>query len=162
MGNSLALGEPFYRIRSRFKTHVTAFHPGMHGKGIFIPDVNASVGFRVLDTFSDVLAIYQEPVRLFVRLPFSLMLLQLTFSPESGVHGHAWRRDREVGYQNVVTQPKAVSIQSIQLEFYHTSTYDWAGPVIGRQHGRSTGTLRPQIPARVHPRHLIPWPRELP
>jgi len=33
----------------------------MHGKGIFIPDVNASVGFRVLDTFSDVLAIYQEP-----------------------------------------------------------------------------------------------------
>ena len=36
----------------------------MHNKGIFIPDVNASVGFRVLDTFSDVLAIYQEPVRL--------------------------------------------------------------------------------------------------
>jgi len=34
---------------------------GMHGKGIFIPDVNASVGFRILDTFSDVLAIYQQP-----------------------------------------------------------------------------------------------------
>ncbi|KAF9779643.1 WD40-repeat-containing domain protein [Thelephora terrestris] len=41
MGNSLALG--------------------MHGKGIYIPDVNASVGFHPLHTSSDVLAIYQEP-----------------------------------------------------------------------------------------------------
>lgn len=42
----------------------------MHSKSIFVPDVNASVGFRVLDTLSDVLAIYQEPVRLFRRLLF--------------------------------------------------------------------------------------------
>lgn len=41
MGNSLALG--------------------MHSKGIYVPDVNSSVGFRILDTSSDVLAIYQEP-----------------------------------------------------------------------------------------------------
>ena len=41
----------------------------MHTKGVFVPDVNASVGFRILDTFSDVLAIYQEPVRLFRQLP---------------------------------------------------------------------------------------------
>ena len=47
----------------------------MHGKGILIPDVNASDGFRVLDTFSDVLAIYQEPVCLFRPLPLPLMLL---------------------------------------------------------------------------------------
>jgi hypothetical protein len=75
MGNSLALGKRFYRIRSRFKTLVTTFHVGMHGKGIYIPDVNASAGFRVLDTFSDVLAVYQEPVRLSHLLPFSLISL---------------------------------------------------------------------------------------
>jgi len=74
MGNSLAVGELFRRIHLWFKD-VTTFRPGMHGKGIFIPDVNASVGFRVLDTFSDVLAIYQEPVRLFRQLPSPLMPL---------------------------------------------------------------------------------------
>ncbi|KAF9645783.1 hypothetical protein BDM02DRAFT_408804 [Thelephora ganbajun] len=61
MGNSLALGKPFNCIHLRFKTCMTIFHPGMHRKGVFIPDVNASAGFHVLDTFSDVLAIYQEP-----------------------------------------------------------------------------------------------------
>jgi len=63
MGNSLALGK--FCDRLRFKIRAIILRPGMHGKGILIPDVNASVGFRALDTFSDVLAIYQEPVRLF-------------------------------------------------------------------------------------------------
>ena len=62
MGNSLALGKFCDPTRLRFKAHAIIFHPGMHDKGIFIPDVNASVGFRVLDTFSDVLAIHQELV----------------------------------------------------------------------------------------------------
>jgi len=65
MGNSLALGKFCDRVRLRFKTHHIIFHPGVHDKGIFIPDVNASAGFRALDTFSDVLAIHQEPVGLF-------------------------------------------------------------------------------------------------
>jgi hypothetical protein len=65
MGNSLALGKFCDRARIRPKTHAITFHPGVHDKGILIPDVNASVGFRALNTFSDVLAIHQEPVRLF-------------------------------------------------------------------------------------------------
>lgn len=75
MDNSLALGTFLNRAHPRFKIHMTTFHPGMHNRGIFIPDVNASGGFRTLDTFSDVLAIYQEPVRFFRQLPFSLMPL---------------------------------------------------------------------------------------
>lgn len=62
MGNSLALGKFCDRTRLPFKTHAVIFRPGMHGKGILIPDVNASIGFRALDTSSDVLAIHQEPV----------------------------------------------------------------------------------------------------
>lgn len=86
----------------------------MHGKGIFIPDVNASVGFRVLDTFSDVLAIYQDPVCSLRRLSSSFgVLVQLTFSLESGVHRHTWWYNCEVGHQNMVAQPKASPIQSI-------------------------------------------------
>jgi len=75
MDNSLALGELPDRVRPWFKTHPTTFRSGMHSKAILIPDVNASGGFRVLDTFSDVLAIYQEPVRFFRQLLFSLMPL---------------------------------------------------------------------------------------
>jgi len=86
----------------------------MHGKGIFIPDVNASVGFRVLDTFSDVLAIYQDPVRSLRRIPLSFdALVQLTFSLEPGVHRHTQWNDCEVGHKDVVPQPKASPIQSI-------------------------------------------------
>ena len=65
MGNSLALGKHFIPIQLRF---LKLFHPGMHSKAIFVPDLNASVGFRDLDTFSDVLAIYQEPVQ-FISSP---------------------------------------------------------------------------------------------
>jgi len=75
MDNSLALGNLLNCSHPRFKTHMTTFHPGMHNRAIFIPDVNASGGFRILDTFSDVLAIYQEPVRFFRQLPFPLMPL---------------------------------------------------------------------------------------
>jgi hypothetical protein len=67
MGNSLALGK-------LSKPHLTRetrdyLHPGMHGRGVYIPDVNASVGFHPLNTSSDVLAIYQEPVRFIRSLP---------------------------------------------------------------------------------------------
>lgn len=65
MDNSLALGKLLNPNHPWFKPHMTTPHPGMHNKGIFIPDVNASGAFRTLDTFSDVLAIYQEPVRFF-------------------------------------------------------------------------------------------------
>ena len=75
MGHSLALGKLFNPIYSWSKTRAAILYSGMHGKGILIPDVDASDGFRVLDTFSDVLAIYQEPVCLFRPLPLPLMLL---------------------------------------------------------------------------------------
>jgi hypothetical protein len=34
----------------------------MHNKGIFLPDINVSRGFQAINTYSDVLAIYQESV----------------------------------------------------------------------------------------------------
>ena len=100
---------------------MTTFHPGMHNRAIFIPDVNTSGGFRILDTFSDVLAIYQEPVRFFRLTSFLFdVLVQLTFSTEPGIYRHPWRRNCKVGYQNTLVQPKASSIQPAQTEFYHT------------------------------------------
>jgi hypothetical protein len=66
MGNSLALGNHSSLVLN-FPDHL---HPGMHDKAVFVPDVNASVGFRILDAFSDVLAIYQEPARSFPLLLF--------------------------------------------------------------------------------------------
>ena len=112
-GTSLALGKFCSRILPRFKIYMTISHPGMHGKGILIPDVNVSVEFHALDTFSDVLAIHQEPVRLCRRLPlFFDSLVHLTFSLESSVHRDPRRHDRQVGHQNVVAQPKDFSIQS--------------------------------------------------
>lgn len=62
MGNSLALGKFQNRVYLPPKMYVTTFPLGMHGKGILISDVNASAGFRALNTSSDVFAIHQEPV----------------------------------------------------------------------------------------------------
>ena len=72
MGSSLALGNHFTHVHLLDLFHNVGHHShtGMHTKAIFVPDVNASVEFRLLDTMSDVLAIYQEPVRLFSQLPF--------------------------------------------------------------------------------------------
>lgn len=86
MGNSLALGKLLDPSDSRRNVHVSIFRSGMHGKGILIPDVNASAGFRDLDTFSDVLAIYQEPVCLFRQLPLPLMPLFNRPSPQNLVY----------------------------------------------------------------------------
>ena len=134
MDKSLALGKLLNRIHHRFNTQVTAPHPGMYNRGIFIPDVNTSGGFRTLDTFSDVLAIYQEPVRFFRPLPSSLIPLSshLTFSTEPGLYRHPWRRNCKVGYQSPLFQPKTFSIQPAQTEFHNTPAYDWAGSAICR------------------------------
>lgn len=133
----------------------------MHSKGILVPNVNDPVGFRFLDTFSDVLAIYQEPVRsFFPSSSVPLMPLFHLFLSESRVHRYTWRYNCQVGHQNVGSQPRTSYAQGVQVKLDHTVTYDWTGWTLGRQHGRPVGSLRPQISAPVHSHYFIPWPRE--
>ena len=90
-------------------------------------------------------------------------LVRLIFLTESCIHRHKRWRNRKVGHQNVVSQPKGFTTQSVQVKFCYTPTSNSSRPTIGRHHGRSTGTLRPQIPScdRILSNNFIPWPREL-